>query len=154
LTVDQPSASGALLMFAGPFPIPPGAYGEVTADCPVFALYDATTGTPSPGDVWGSEAGSYMLANGSAGYQILGAVSIGGSGSGSGGPTKAMVMPAVAADDTSFVRLTGNPGSECNYQEGFLQVFVAGSGGCLTAQDGERVDVLDLNNPGGSGSGS
>jgi hypothetical protein len=48
-----------------------------------------------------------------------------------------------------YVRLTGNPGTSCNYLEGVLQVKTT-VGGCVKYIDGPIVQVLDLNATSGS----
>jgi hypothetical protein len=73
LQVQRPSATCInpdLLMVCGLFPIGVGKTGRVTNVYPAFALY--TTDSPAVGQVWGSEANSFLLALGCAGFTIIG----------------------------------------------------------------------------------
>ncbi len=68
--VDQPNTDGQDVYVNGPLPIPASAYGAVSRDWPLFAAYDAASGTPAIGDTWGAAAGSYLLTKGKAGFTI------------------------------------------------------------------------------------
>ena len=53
-------------------PIPPGDYGLVTLDTPVFVLYD-TAETPVLSETWGPKADTFYATYGYHGLEIIGA---------------------------------------------------------------------------------
>lgn len=72
MKVDRPNADGQQVYVNGPAPIPPNAYGVVSMAWPLFAAYDATSGTPAVGATWGAKSGSYLLTAGKSGLSIQG----------------------------------------------------------------------------------
>src|SRR6516165_7266670 len=53
LIVDGPDADGAAVYANGPNQIPSQQYGIVSKAWPIWAAYDAGSGTPTIGDIWG-----------------------------------------------------------------------------------------------------
>lgn len=78
LLVDQPNQDSQNVYLNGPQAILPnngqgqGGGGVVTKATPLWAAYDPSSGTPTPGASWGAKAGSYLLASGRSGFVILG----------------------------------------------------------------------------------
>lgn len=72
--VDQPDTDGMTknVFVNGPTPIPTGGYGICTMDWPQYVLYKDSDGTPANGEMWGTEAGTWKISKGKAGFHIVG----------------------------------------------------------------------------------
>lgn len=74
LQLDYATESNQFVVVNGPAAIPASGYGAVTTDEICFAAYDFSTyGTPTAGQGWGAESGSFFLAREYGGFRILGA---------------------------------------------------------------------------------
>ena len=94
LEVARPTVNGETVYINSAQPIAVGAYGIVTMESPIHALYETGDGTPANGETWGAEASSYKLNKGNTGFTICGGVTNGrvfversGLGGSSGVPT-------------------------------------------------------------------
>ena len=86
LQVAKPNAaSDTKAAVNGPTPIPIGGHGNATYDSPFFVLYDTGDGTPTFGDMWGTESGSWKLRAANDGFCALGGAVAGHAWFSSGG---------------------------------------------------------------------
>jgi hypothetical protein len=145
ITVDQPNADNmTAVLFNGPVAIPATSYGTANWDFPNWAAYNASDGTPNPGDQWGTGNGSWLLRKNKTGFIIWGVDS---------NNTRALVTPAGGGGGSSeasfWARLIGEPGAVAltastggsipdwgAYYLWFTYTFPTSAGGDLVAMNG------------------
>ena len=70
LNCQRPSAAGLCnVAFNGPIACPVNQYGRCTYDLPTFSLYD-TGAAPAVGEIWGTQADSFLLGQNIAGFYV------------------------------------------------------------------------------------
>ena len=100
LQVAKPNAaSDTKAVVNGPTPIPIAGFGNATYDSPFFVLYETADGTPTFGDMWGTESGSWKLRAANDGFCALGGAVAGhawfSSGGSMGGGTGTLTVEEV-----------------------------------------------------------